>query len=379
MRTMCAVFIAALFVSSTAAQADTLLHAGDKIDVTVFNHVELSGILTIDASGYVSLPVAGTVRALDIDSNALAAIITNRLTPYVRQVAVQVKLDSQTTNIFVSGGPNGVIAYTPGMTIGSAVAYLGWPASASAQNSANAQQLATYDNATGSFNLLNGPIDFHHVSIVRNGTTIGPFDVIRLRETGQLGLALEPNDTIQLIDKPIAVQVAGDVEHPGVAYLDTSEPLSQALKQVGGPAGTSRIDQLQLVRDGQTRYVSAGGAEFSLPARDGDELLIPRAAHVDVLGNVARPGDTMLRASNSLVSAIYYAGGPAKYANLRAVQVIHDGQKQQFDLGKLQKGAGGQNPQLEDGDVVFVPQGSTFEWGDLWGALGSIGLFAGHL
>jgi hypothetical protein len=68
-----------------------------------------------------------------------------------------------------------------------------------------------------------------------------------------------------------------------------------------------------------------------------------------------------------------------KYANLRAVQVIRAGKKQQYDLGKVQKGGDGDNPQLLDGDVVFVPQGSTFDWSSVWGALGSFGLFGVHL
>ena len=203
--------------------------------------------------------------------------------------------------------------------------------------------------------------------------------MVRLRETGHTGPALQPNDTIQLVDKPVAVRVTGDVERPGIAYLETEETLSQALTQVGGVAASSRVAQLKLVRNGETQYISLGSPAFSQAAQNGDQLFVPRATHVDVLGNVEKPGDTMLRGSNTLVSAIYYAGGPAKFANLRAVQVIRNGQKRQYDLGKVQKGAGGDNPELADGDVVFVPQGSTFQWSDVWGALGAIGLFGVHL
>jgi protein involved in polysaccharide export with SLBB domain len=380
MRHRYAAFIAALIVLGTsAASADTTLHPGDKIDVTVFNHPELSGTRTIDASGNVSLPVAGSVVALNMGSDALANAVRNRLAPYVRDVAVQVKLDSQTSSIFVAGGPNGVIPYVPGMTVASAVAYLDRSAVAPPSDAANAQQVVKHDATSGALDLVNGPVDFHHVTIVRNGAKLEPLDVIRMRETGEAGPALLPNDTIQLVDKPVGVRVTGDVERPGMAYLDASEPLSQALTQVGGPAASSRVDHLQLVRGGETQYVSLGSSAFSQAAQNGDQLIVPRATHVDVLGSVAKPGDTMLRGSNTLVSAIYYAGGPVKFANLRAVQVIRSGRKQQYDLGKLQKGGGGENPELADGDVVFVPQGSTFQWSDVWGALGAIGLFGVHL
>jgi protein involved in polysaccharide export with SLBB domain len=381
MHRSCVVVMAALIATAPlVARADTTLHPGDKIDVTVFNHPELSGTRTIDASGNVSLPVAGTVPALNLGSDALAAAVRSRLAPYVREVAVQVKLDTQTSSIFVSGGPNGVIQYVPGMTIGSAVAYIERPATAQvADANSTAQQPTARDVAGNGLNLTNGAVDFRRVSIIRNGQAVGPFDVIALRESGQTGPGLEPNDTIQLINKPVAVRVGGEVVHPGTAYLAADEPLQHALTQVGGSSAAARIDQLQLARGGQTQFVSLGSPAFMQPAQNGDELIVPHAVHIDVLGNVEKPGDTMLRGSNSLVSAIYYAGGPAKFANLRAVQVIRNGAKRQYDLGKVQKGANGDNPELADGDVVFVPQGSTFQWSDVWSGLGALGLFGVHL
>jgi protein involved in polysaccharide export with SLBB domain len=265
------------------------------------------------------------------------------------------------------------------MTIASAVDYLQRTAATPTPDTQNVPQVAKHDVDTGSLDLVNGPINFHDVTILRNGAKLDSVDVIQLHETGGAGPALQPNDTIQLVDKPVAVAVSGDVERPGTAHLNANETLTQALSQVGGLAASSRVDHLQLVRDGASQYVSVGSPVFSQPAQNGDKIIVARATHVDVLGSVAKPGDTMLRGSNTLVSAIYYAGGPVKFANLRAVQVIRNGQKQQYDLGKLQKGGNGDNPELADGDVVFVPQGSTFQWSDVWGALGSIGLFGVHL
>lgn len=383
MRLLLPAVIAALILTAAPliACADTVLHPGDKIDVTVFNHPDLSGSHTIDASGNVTLPVAGTVVALNLGSDALAAEIRNRLVAYVRDVAVQVKLDTQTSSVFIEGGPNGLVPYSPGMTLGSVLAYLNGRASAPPADAANARQVSTQALTANApqLDLLNGPIDFTRVGILRNGQALGPFDVVSLRETGQSGPALEPNDTIELVDKPVAVRVSGDVERPGTAYLNANEPLAQALTQVGGPAASSSINQLQLVRGGVASVVSMGSPALTQPAQNGDQLVIPRAVHVDVLGNVIKPGDTMLRGSDTLVSAIYYAGGPAKFANLGAVQVIRGGKKTQYDLGKLQKGGAGDNPQLADGDIVFVPQGSTFQWSDVWSAVGALGLFGVHL
>lgn len=376
MRYRGAVLAAALMFGATvAASADSTLRPGDKIDVNVFNHPELSGKRTLDASGNVSLPVAGTISALNVGVTDVAARVRERLVPYVRNVAVQVQLDAQGGSIFVAGGPNGVIPFAAGLTLASIVDRLNQRGPAPVPDAANQQQIAPHDVAMSTLGLENGPIDFRRVGVLRDGKTLGPFDIIALRQSGGTGVVLQPGDTIQLVNKAIKVEVTGDVGHPGLAYLDAKEPLSQALTQVGGAAASARVTDLQLVRDGTSQLVSLGSPVFSEPARDNDRLVVPRATRVDVLGTVVKPGDTLLRGDTTLVSAIYYAGGPAKFANLRAVQVIHQGQKKVFDLRRLEKGGNGENPQLSDGDVVFVPQGSTFQWSDIWSGLGALGLF----
>jgi protein involved in polysaccharide export with SLBB domain len=175
------------------------------------------------------------------------------------------------------------------------------------------------------------------------------------------------------------VSIQGDVENPGTAYLNTHEPLNQALVQVGGLTATSTQVSITLVRDGQSRVISMGNPLFSAPAQNGDRIMVPRAPSVDVLGNVVKPGQTLLRGNNTLVSAIYYAGGPAKYANLRSVEVMHNGVRKDYNLAKIQSGHSGENPELGDGDVVMVPQGSTFDWSNVWSAIGAFGLFGARL
>jgi polysaccharide biosynthesis/export protein len=90
--------------------------------------------------------------------------------------------------------------------------------------------------------------------------------------------------------------------------------------------------------------------------------VIPVAPRVTVTGSITNPGVVTLKSNFSLVSALYTAGGPAKYANLHNVQVVRDdGARSSYDIGKLVKGDLSQNAMLHDGDLVFVPQGSTFD------------------
>jgi polysaccharide export outer membrane protein len=361
-----------------AVPAHAALHPGDKISVTVLNHPELSGPATLDASGNVSLPVAGMVSATSLDPRELASRIRARLSPYVRKPAVIVALVEQNQSIFVSGGPSGVLRYQPGETLTSVVDQLEL---APVQRNVSVQNphddpLVTQQVANGPLDLFDGPIDFTKVSILRDGRTEGPYDVLALRNAGSPGPTLQPNDTIQLVNKPIAVKVSGDVANSGVAYLDPNDPLSHALDQVGGTAATSTQTDLILERGGASQTVSLGSPVFAQPAHNGDQLIIPRAPRVDVLGTVVKPGEAYLRGNQSLVAAIYYAGGPDKYANLRSVQVIHNGVKTEYNLKNLQKGHGGDNPTLVDGDVVFVPQGSTLDATTIFQAIGSLGFLA---
>jgi protein involved in polysaccharide export with SLBB domain len=366
----------AAFLCATEAPVLASLHPGDKIDVTVLNHPELSGPATIDASGDVSLPVAGTVRAASYEPTELADRIRDRLVAYVRKPAVIVQLQEQSQSVFVSGGPSGVLHYEPGETLTSVVDQLELTPVQRTESAMNPHdELGTGTSGSqqrvtnGPLDLFNGPIDFTRVSILRDAKELGPFDVLALRSSGEPGPALLPDDTIQLANKPIAVKVTGDVPEPGMAYLDPTEPLSHALDQVGGTDATSTQTAISLERDGTSRVVSLGSVTFAEPARNGDVLFVPRAPRVDVLGTVVKPGETFLRGNQSLVAAIYYAGGPDRFANLKSVQVVHDGKKSEYNLRSIQKGHGGANPTLSDGDVVFVPQGSTIDAQTIFTAL----------
>ena len=369
--------IAAIVAShATPAFAATTLHPGDKIDVVVYTHPDLSSTVTIASDGNISLPVAGSLQAQGLEPDALAAHIQARLAPMVKMASVRVALEEQSKNIFVAGGPSGVLVYEPGEALANILDRLQFSPTHRAQQSAVtphevdgfAQQVST-----APLDIFDGPIDFTHVSIMRDGKQMGPFNVIALREAGDRGPTLSPDDTIELTNKPIAVHVRGDVAQPGTAYLNPNDPLERAIDQVGGTTNTSSQSALTLVRNGQAQVASLGNAVFAAPATAGDTVIVARAPRIDVYGTVAKPGETYLRGNNSLVAAIYSAGGPDRYANLKAVQVIHNGVKTEYNLARLQKGHDGENPPLVDGDVVFVPQGSTLDASLIFQAIASLG------
>jgi protein involved in polysaccharide export with SLBB domain len=348
-------FVAA-FALATAAPALALIHPGDELQVTVFNHPDLSRKVTVDGSGFVSLPVAGQVTAGGLEPEEIASRIEHALDPFFKSPpSVGVELVNQTSTLFVSGGPGGVLKYAPGETLSAAIADL--PTAGNASQSTDTR--VSEDHLT---TLEHSRIDLTRVGIVRGGSELGTFDVVALSEHGQSGPALVPGDTITLVDKPRLVKVNGAVASPGDAFLSDDEPLADALEQAGGVRLTAASAGITLVRDGQTQTVALGDALFAQPAQSGDTLIIPIAPRVSVAGMVNKPGMVTLANNFSLLNALYEAGGPTKWGNLRDVQLVRAGVTTTYDITALEHGNTSMNPALEDGDLVFVPEGHKIDF-----------------
>jgi protein involved in polysaccharide export with SLBB domain len=100
---------------------------------------------------------------------------------------------------------------------------------------------------------------------------------------------------------------------------------------------------------------------MTAPARDGDTLTIQPAPHVNVFGMVTTSGEYALRANPSLLTALYEAGGPNKWADVKHIRVIHLGVTSEHDISGLTHGDTSANLPLADGDVVFVPEGHRID------------------
>lgn len=353
----------AFFCCAGAASATTL-HPGDKISIDVYNHPELAAqSATLDSTGHVSVPLAGLVDAENISPTQLSSRIAARLAPYVRKPAVDVQLLAQGQNIFVVGGPGGVLQYSPGETLAGALAQVAGGAGGAG---------ATLDpSETAARELQYGSIDLRHVVIERDGRNLPPVNVANLTAGGNAGPALHPDDTIKLREKPIPVAVRGEVKGPGVAHLDPDEPLSNALLQVGGVNDATSSVQFLLTRAGKQMVVTTSSPEYREPAQSGDQIYVPHAERVAVVGQVIKPGSVMLQGDNSLLSALYYAGGPSSYGDIKHVSVIHQGVQEEYDVTKLTHGGPGANPELADGDTVFVPEGHKIDFRGIFAGIAS--------
>ena len=341
---------AAVALGLTSAPASAAVHAGDQIFVTVYDHPELTGEVVIDTTERISLPLAGLVNVAGLDVKGIAKRIQVRLAKYIVKPAVNVQLKSQLLAIFVSGGPGGTLKYEPGETLVSA---LGDLAPRSTESTSKDGTIQSSDIA----GLGRSRLNLRRVGLVRDRAVLGTFDALALSSAGLSGPTLQPGDQISLSDKPNVVRVSGQVARPGLAYLADDEPLSDAIAQAGGFLPTASTWRIELDRGGTVQRVSLADDHFNAPAKNGDAIVVPLAMRVNVTGLVEKPGAANLKTDVTLLSALYEAGGPTKFADLGNVQVLSDGTRASYDVRKLIHGDVSQNPTLHDGDVVFVPEG----------------------
>ena len=346
-----------------SAPAFAMVHGGDELQVTVYNHPELSEKVIVDGSGSLTLPLAGTIDVQGLEPNQVAKHVEIALAKYVRNPAVDVQVSTQSPSIFVSGGPGGVLKFQPGESLADGLADLGALTSVGAAST-------TASGHSGIAGLERSRVDLHHVSLNRDGNAIGTYDATNLSATGDGGPRLQPGDTIVLINKPDAVIVRGDVLRPGTAFLTSDETLADAIDQVGGVSATAATSNLKFTRDGVTRLVSLGDPIMNQSADKGDLIVVATAPRVTVVGVVEKPGPVVLKADFSLLSALYGAGGPAKYGDIGRVSVIHDGTSHTYDVAALVRSADAKNdPTLSDGDTVLVPEGRHVDYSGIFGNL----------
>ena len=126
----CILLLVAMLASGAPqafAQGDTILAAGDRVKVTVFDQPDLSGEFEVDATGFLSMPLIGKVAAANGGVQRLEAAIEEKLLDgYLRNPRVNVEVLSLRA-IFVLGevGVPGSYPYTVGLTALKAVALAG--------------------------------------------------------------------------------------------------------------------------------------------------------------------------------------------------------------------------------------------------------------
>ena len=111
-----------------AAEADYKLHAGDKIQVSVWKEVDLQRLVVIRPDGKFSFALTGEVQAAGRTPDAIRVDIENRLKKYIPEPVVTVTVEETAGNrIFVIGQVNkaGVYVMNPQVNVLQALSLAG--------------------------------------------------------------------------------------------------------------------------------------------------------------------------------------------------------------------------------------------------------------
>jgi polysaccharide biosynthesis/export protein len=344
-----------LCTANAAASAQTPIHDGDKVHVTVYNHPDLSVDAVVTGSGDIAVPLAGNVAVEGLSPSAAARRVGFALRPTLRRPSVAVDVIEQFPQLFFTGSQMGVQPYQPGETLVTALGSL--PLKGSDTFAARATEA----------------IDLRDVRVERNGRDIGTYNLETLGRQGDPGPRLQSGDVIEVANKPVRVDIGGIVRSPGPVFLYPTDTLAQAVEESGGFTPATSLTNVILHRDGADEIISAAGFAMTAPARDGDTLTLQPAPHVNVYGMVTTSGNYALQSNPSLLSALYEAGGPNKWADVRHIRVVHMGVTTEYNISGLTHGDTSVNRPLQDGDIVFVPEGHRIDPIPFIQALGALG------
>ena len=192
--------------------------------------------------------------------------------------------------------------------------------------------------------------------------------------------------------RAIHVTVAGQVQQPGVYDLKAGEGVMTAITLAGGATELAALRHVTVNHvTGQredvdvTAAMRAGKTEPAVKLNTGDLVVVPLNTHaVAVLGYVTHPGYYPLPEDKAwtLSEVLGMASGPqGKAAGLNRVALLHTDEngkqvRQVVNVEKFFKnGDSSNNPAIQPGDVVFVPETSSPDWGLIFQAITSYAVF----
>lgn len=208
-------------------------------------------------------------------------------------------------------------------------------------------------------------------------------------------VALKPGDVLY-VPPSRQVLVLGEVGRPGAYTVPQGGRVLDMLALAGGVRPDAGVTTVVLTRrageaDAATgavfrldypRLVSGADASLNMRVENGDVIYVPEGRrHVLVLGQVQRPGLYVLPSSGPvrLLDVLALAGGPTRRAVLDSVGILRvDGRAEQAAAGRgatLFQGRASENPVIQPGDVVYVPETRWPDWSQILGVLQGIRLF----
>jgi polysaccharide export outer membrane protein len=356
----------ALLLGALAARAEYRLGPEDTVTVQVQRHPEFSGEFLIPPGGALTLPGVGLVTAAGQTPETLAARITTALARKLRKPEVTVTLrQARMQRVYVLGavGKPGVYDLKPEWRVTEALAAAGGltvePSECSATLRHAAGTEATLDVAAA----LRYAADANHPLLPGDVLTVSPL-------------------------RAVSVLVAGKVRQPGSYFVKRGEGAVTAIALAGGALPEAALSRVTITHaDGTATTANLlgplrdGAGAGDLPLRAGDQVLVPEAvARIAVLGYVNTPGYYTMPDGRPLTvsEALGLANGPdKKRSGLKSVALLRTaGGKEERRVINLERffktGDTRDNPTVQPGDILYVPETRKPDWNLVWQGLASV-------
>jgi polysaccharide export outer membrane protein len=304
------VTIAAERPKAAAIETDYVLGAGDQIEISVFGYQEFNGPKTVLPDGTIALPVVGSVMASDRTPKQLAAELKARLDPYLVDPVVSVIPATLRPVVVNIAGE----VQRPGP-----IQLRSLTATAFRSNNPDGTNTNTTNTTTGG---LEGVPTLSSALVEAGGVT-------------------QKADIRQVV-------------------------LRRALP--GGQTQSIKVnlwDAIWSDRQPEDLILRPGDSIFVPKLADGTQLdrrliarsrLSPSTVRVRVVGEVNKPGEIQISPASSLSSAIASAGGFTKEARGNSVQLVRLNENGRIDTQEINLSKLNDNLQVQDGDVVVVPE-----------------------
>ncbi len=320
------------------------IRLGDELSLTLLGERDISGDYVVQNDGAVYIPKIGRVRLVGRTAAEGEGLLSSRFRTIYRDPAVYLTIKKQrASSVYVVGGEEGLVDLQPGTDLRQVFA-----------------QAKVKEDA-----------DLLRISVYRLGkriASVSASDLLSGKEASWNGPVRE-NDVVIIEPKPyIRVTVGGDVRNPGRKRLDKGDDVYRAIAEAGdlapadanSPAMRSEISIV--VRRGlETIRVPLVARDDvrALVLEDGDTVMVepPAYVRVTVAGEVARPGEVVIRQGQPLLSALASAGGPLSTGTARSIYLFRDGEARIVDAtARGVEATSGAEVPLQAHDILYVPR-----------------------
>ncbi len=328
----------------TVPQPETYrLNPGDQIQILVEDEPDLSGEVTVGPDGFIRLRLIGSIQAVGLTVDELAAQIEKALRQYLREPKVIVNIKQFTPlarRVYVMGAVKAPGAY-PLPLVGPTTVF-------------DAIMLA------GGFS---ENADWERVRVFRRDGQMLTVNLKNLQVGGVASeITVQPGDVIWVPPAYIVVNIVGAVARSGIFSVPTRATLLDAIALAGGvsdPSAEIRVFRggIEMLSIPWNKLVA--GEIPTLQLQENDTLLVSvkDVSGVIVTGSVQRPGIFNLGGKVTLLGILAMAGAPLSEQRPMRVKVIRQGQEVlsvRIDAGTSAPAVKELAVELQSGDIVTV-------------------------